>query len=344
MRPHRTLLVLAMLLSVVGCSSGPRDVDPNSKGKITRAPKEPPPYPREKPVPLDPALAATARKELGDALRVADPVVRIHALEAIRLTTGNEHKADIIRCLSDPEAIVRFAAALAAGELRLHEAHDALLAIAEDRSENVRVAVRFALHRIGDTHLSHQLEKMAQDPNPVVRTHTALVLGLIGEPSALGILRVMRRDHDATVRQQAAESMWRLHDDAALQDLVGLTVSKYYDDQMFAMLALAAPRDTRIRQYLRGGLIAESDGKNTINEVPLAAARGMGMLGSDEGYGVALQGAQSPDYRSRVLAAFAFGAIGRPDSQGVLGKLLKDQDPNVRIAAAAGILELKAPS
>ena len=337
MRPYRTLLLLPLILCLTGCppAGTTRDVDPAVIGKMVGQPKEPPRVPLQKPVPLDPALAAAARAQLTAALHVADPVIRIHALEAIRLTTGDEHKADIIRCLSDNEAVVRFAAALAAGELRLGEAHDKLLSMADDRSENVRVAVRFALHRIGDTRYSHDLEHMAQDPNAVVRTHVAMVLGLIGEPSALGVLRVMRRDPDVAVRQQAAESMWRLHDDDALKELVGLTVSKFYDDQMFAMLALAAPRDTRIRPHLRGGLVADA------HEVSLAAARGMGMLGSDEGYGVALEGAGSPDLRQRMLAAFAFGAIGRSDAQDVLRRLLKDEDPNVRIAAAAGILQLK---
>ena len=345
MRPHRTLLVLPLILCLTGCppAGTTRDVDPAVKGKFVGQPKDPPRVPPRKPMPLDPALAAAARAELTAALHAADPIIRIHALEAIRLTTGDEHKADIIQCLSDNEAVVRFAAALAAGELRLSEAHDKLLSMVDDRSENVRVAVRFALHRIGDTRYSHDLEHMAQDPNAVVRTHVAMVLGLIGEPSALGILRVMRRDPDVAVRQQAAESMWRLHDDDALKELVGLTVSKFYDDQMFAMLALAAPLDTRIRQYLRGGLVADADSKNKINEVPLVAARGMGMLGSDEGYGVALEGAGSTDFRQRMLAAFAFGAIGRSDAQDVLGRLLKDEDRNVRIAAAAGILQLKPP-
>ncbi len=82
---------------------------------------------------------------------------------------------------------------LAAGELKLAQTHAHLLAMAEDRSENVRVAVRFALHRLGDTHLSHDLEHMAQDSDDRVRGNTAFILGLLGEPSALNILRVFAR-------------------------------------------------------------------------------------------------------------------------------------------------------
>ena len=41
-----------------------------------------------------------------------------------------------------------------------------------------------------------------------------------------------------------------------------------------------------------------------------------------------------------VLAALALGDIGRNDAQGTLAQLLKDQNQDVRIAAATAILEL----
>jgi HEAT repeat protein len=77
-------------------------------------------------------------------------------------------------------------------------------------------------------------------------------------------------------------------------------------------------------------------------EVALVAARAMGMLGSDEGYGIALQGAKSQDPQQRFLAALALGAIGRTDAQEPLRGLLTAQEPNVRLAAATAILQLNA--
>ena len=70
------------------------------------------------------------------------------------------------------------------------------------------------------------------------------------------------------------------------------------------------------------------------------AARAAGMLGSDEGYGVAMQGEKSADPRQRALAAMAYGAIGRSDAQPRLAKLLKDVDPDVRLAAANAIMQI----
>ena len=82
--------------------------------------------------------------ELSQALHNIDPILRAHALEGIRQSNSTAHQPEILLALHDADARVRFAAALTAGELRLKEAHEALLAIADDPSENVRVAVRFA--------------------------------------------------------------------------------------------------------------------------------------------------------------------------------------------------------
>jgi len=321
-----SLIVLSLIISAMcGCQS-------------TRVRPTVPTYPEPHPVALDQGLSAAAKTVLADALVAPETEVRVHAIEAIRLTDPQEHSADILHAMRDPQPQVRFAAALAAGDLRLQESRSILLEMASDTSPNVRVAVLYALHRLGDTHLSHELEAFARDASPLVRGNTAMVLGMLGEPTALRILKVMRLDQNPAVRQQASEAMWKLHDQAGLEDLVALSLSKHPDDQMIGLIGLAEPRDSRVRQRVRNGLTAD------YPEVTLVAARAMGMLGSDEGYGLALQGANSADKRQRQLAAFAIGAIGRPDSQPQLRKLMADPAPDVRLAAATALLQLKPAS
>src|SRR5438045_4205666 len=186
---------------------------------------------------------------------------------------------------------------MAVGELRIIEARPQLLKMVYDENRNVQVGVRFALHRLGDKRLSHDLEHYASDPDPGVRANTALALGLLGEPSALKILRPMALNRNTMVFLQVAEARWRLGDEAALKDLVTASVSRYADDQIIAFLAIAGPRDQRVIEHLRGGLTAE------YPEVRLVAARAVGMLGSDEGYVIANNGSRSPDPRQRALAA-----------------------------------------
>jgi HEAT repeat protein len=151
----------------------------------------------------------------------------------------------------------------------------------------------------------------------------------------VNVLRGMRGDRTPAVRIQVAEAMWRLGYRDALPDLIGFTVSSHPDDQMLSLLALAAPRDASVIEHVRGGLTSD------YKEVALVAARAMGMLGSDEGYGVAASAVKSPDARQRLLAALAFGAVGRTDAQPYLAALLKDSDPDVRLGAASSIFQLR---
>lgn len=355
--PLKTFLLAGLLLIVAAGCAGPG----GKTGYLPQPPKQPAPPPPAHPQPIDENLILDANRELTAALSSSDAFVRAHALEAIRdtnalsLSANHEtdarphaiqairaagaatHRREVIAALGDHESIVRFAAAMAAGELVLDEAHAPLLQMVDDPSENVRVAVRFALHRLGDTSLSHQLEALARDHDERVRANTAYVLGLLHEPSALPILRALRKDPSVPVRQQASEAMWQLGDQEGLKDLVGLTVSRFPDDQIVGLLGLAMPRRREVRQHIRAGLVSE----DTWPQVPLVAARAMGMLGSDEGFGIAQTGAASSDPHLRTLAALALGAIGRTDAQGTLRPLLRDGDPDVRIAAAAAILQLR---
>ena len=170
-----------------------------------------------------------------------------------------------------------------------------------------------------------------------VRGNTVLALGLLEEPSAAKILRILLRDNDPGVRMQAAEALWRMKDQQGLTSLVALSLSAYADEQMIGLMGLAQPRDQRVRQHVRAGLTAD------YPEVRLVAARAMGMLDSDEGYVIAIEGARSADARQRQLAALALGAIGRTDAQDSLQRLLKDEDQGVRLAAASAIMDLAPP-
>ena len=333
MKSLRLFVLLSLAIGGLACSGrggnkelfGGREVPP---------PKEPPPVPARKDEPLNASLVASARQQLATAAGSDDPVLRENAMEAARRLKDPAIHPLILKGLDDPIRIVRFRAALAAGEHRLAEAKPQLEAMADVPDPHLRIAVIFALHRLGITDYTHDLEGTATNPEPGVRADTAMILGLLGEPSAVKILKVLARDSNPVVRQMAWESMWRLGDQSRLDELVGLTISKYADDQMLGLLALSAPRNETVREHVRTGLTSDH------TETCLVAARAMGQLNSDEGYGVALKGAQSGEGRHRFLAALAFGAIGRTDAQPVLAKLLKDRDPRVRVAAATGLLEI----
>ena len=329
----RTVLALTIAVVAIGCA-GRGQQGPKALKVPPRAPNAPA-VPPVQHVQVDPQLQVSAQQEIQQAFASNDPVLRANAIEAAQNALDNAAARQMVLSgLGDGHEVVRFAAAMAAGKLRLRDAYRPLLRLVNDPDVRVRVGVRYALHRLGDTRFSHDLERTAQDPSKYIRADTAMVLGLLNEPSALKILRQMQNDDEPIVRLQVAEAMWRLGDEQGLESLTAASISKFTDDQMIATQALAGPRDQRVLSHLRGKLTTQWE------EINLVAARAMGELGSDEGYGVAVKGARSADVRQKSLAALAFGAIGRADAQTHLAPLLRDSNPGVRLASATGILQL----
>jgi HEAT repeat protein len=328
------MLGMFCLLAMYGCGR------PQSLGqKEIPLPKQPPPPPPRVEVPLNQPLRELSRKEIREAFASSDPLIRANAIEAAQDTFTPAEAQDMVAAgLKDQEAIVRFASAMAVGEMPLRPLGNLLWGMIYDDSPKVRIGVRFALHKLGDTRLSHDFEKTALDPDPRVREDTAFALGLLGEKSGIKVLQHMQSDPDGGVRIAVAEAMWRLGDERGLEVLEAGSVSQFLDDRMLSIMGLAGPKDQRVEEVLRARLTDD------YIEIPLVAARAMGQLGLDDGYTVAMNSLHSTDPRQRYLAALALGAIGRSDAQTALAPLLKDADARVRLAAATALLQIKPPA
>lgn len=367
--PSLTLIgcCLGFAVLAAGCggggSGGRRGAD-NRPAFMPGQSKPPPGFPAQRDVPLDPALVSAARQALQDLLKSDLPSDRAHAIEGLRDTLPAEATGPVLAGLDDSNQIVRFAAAFAAGELKLVAARPKLQSMANDPDPKVRVAVRFALHVLGDSSRTADLEAYATDFGPEgkkVRGATAMVLGRLREPTAANVLRLLRVDPDDAVRQQAEESLFLLNDERAPKAIVGyISGSKFPDDQMFGLMVLAEARRPQYRNHAREQLSfddpdARASGRLTGGylEVALVAARALGAMGADDGYGVAMRGAKGGTPLHRALAAAAFGEIGRTDAQPYLAKLLEDAtrqqdvkpskdggESDVRAAAATAILRI----
>ena len=304
--------------------------------KLTRPVPVAPAYPEPNVEAPDRLLREKATAQILASCASKSAFGRAHAIEAAKNLPPDLMRDVVIVAAQQQQAtVVRFAALMTAGEMRVADIRQYALKLVDDPDKNVQAAAIFAMHRLGDKRFSHRLEALAIDSDRQIRANTSMLLGIMEEPSAARILRHQMRDSDPVVRLQAAEGLWRLHEQDALTDLVSATISRYPDDQMIAALALAAPRDPRVVEHLRGMLTT------SYPEVNLVAARAIGQLGLDEGYGVAMKATLSDDPRQRQLAALALGAIGRMDSQQALGKLLLDTNEDVRLAASSALLQLR---
>lgn len=323
-----SILLMAVIGTAAGCNAARND-----QGALLTPPEAPAAPPAQN-VPLDDQLVADAEKVVRETITAPDPIGRANALEAVEHLPRQSALELLTEGLSDPDARVRFAAAMAAGRLRLQELKPQLEAMAEGSSPNGRVAAVFALHRIGDTSRSQRLAEYALSDDVLVRANTAVALGLLDEPTAVRLLRPMREDPDSNVRLNAAEALWRLRDAEGFEALLAASISGFSDDRVLGTLALAAPADARAQPALEGKLTDD------YVEVQLAAARGLGALGSDRGYSVAAARLNDKDARRRAMAALALGEIGRLDAQPRLRPLLADADSYVRLAAATAALKI----
>ncbi|MGF1634872.1 MAG: HEAT repeat domain-containing protein, partial [Phycisphaerae bacterium] len=240
----------------------------------------------------------------------------------------------IVAALDDEAPSVRFAAAVAAGQAGIPQARPKLVRLLDDPDARVHPGAIFGLHMLGQKQYSRRLEQLARDNDPGVRGNVAFVLGLMNEPTAVNPLRGMQSDLSPLVRIQAAEALWAYGDDRGKDVLMGYSISRFADDQMDALWALSASPNVRVLPLLRGKLTDD------YPEIGLTAARALGRLGMDDGYGVAVAHARAKEPLRRMLAALAFGEIGRLDAQPHLAPLLGDTDPRVRLAAATAVLRL----
>ncbi len=278
-------------------------------------------------------------------------VVRVEAIEALNGRELNESAPWIRSALLDDHPAVRFAACVAIGEARDAGAGAGISQCLRDPNASVRVSALFARHRLGYTERTGDLAGYyLHDSDAMVRRNAAMVLGLLGEKDAVKVLAKGMKDADAGVRDHALEAMARLGNREARQELTFMTGAGLGSDEVFAINALAATGDPAYMETFRYKL-------NTAShlETQLAAARGLGLLHSDEGFEPAMRAlrleqptrsdpqdpAEGQILRTRQLAAAALGAIGRMDALPALEKLLNDYgDPRVQVSAARAILDI----
>lgn len=281
----------------------------------------------------------------------ANPAVRAQSVEALRWC-GDEQAMPWVRAaLLDDHPAVRFAACVAIGERKDKAGMGAVRQRISDADAGVRVAALFALHRLGDDSQTQRIPVyLLENPDPAVRRNAAMVLGIMGEKSAVKVLASAMKDRDPGVRNYALEALTRLGNPEARQELTFMANSGVGADETFAVQALSAVADPRLEDLLRYKF------QNALHvETKLAAARGLAMLGRQDGYALALTSLtstratvndpqddpQGQVLRVRLLASAALAAMGNTDALPALGNVLeKNNDPRIQIAAAHAILRI----
>ena len=304
-----------------------------------------------------------ALAEIRQAAESKDHATRAHAMEALPLALGQSGGVICKQALSDPVAEVRFAAAMAIGDIRYAPAKEKLLRMARWKVEGAEPDARvfcgvvYALHRLGDSRHTSQLGSLLFDRRKHVRASAVVAMGKMREPSAVVPLReAMANELDHGLTLEFTCSLARCGDKRSLRLLEAYTKSQFVDERMIAIQAMAEMRSTLGPSVFASLMVGDQSPR-----VRVAAARGLARIGRgnqrtfrycaraaveprklmNKALGGRRQSTQEEVRSLQRLAAMSLGWFrGNDQAVDVLAGLLRNDDDGVRVAAAAAILRV----
>ncbi len=280
-----------------------------------------------------------------------DIILRCHAIECIAaLKATKSQRAMVIEALADEDSTVRYAAAIATGDLKERAAIAKLNRMISDKSVSVRLAVAYALERMGDKRFARSYDKTLYCDNTQYSALSCVLLGKLGtKPPRMDSCRKLWKVYnnsqtDMKVRLQAAESLAKLGDKKVLRKLMVCAGSSYADDRMLAVSGLG---------YIKGADVAGAFSMLSVLlddsqlEVQLAAIRASGRkvdpsylkLARKSVYHNDPGGNISVTVRVRSLAILALGASGSDSDTSIIYKAMSDDSPLIRIVAARAAID-----
>lgn len=320
-----------------------------AKSAAKSAADSPASEPRDSRASVPPSLSSEPtepRAILEAAARSSWPSLRAYAMEASisrpRLLAENASRA-----LADENRGVRFVTCMAIAQSGQVQYVELLRPLLADPSDSVRAAAMLALTRSGEKVNLTPLAAMLQCDDPEVRANAQLVLGELGNASAIPLIRDSLGQGMTLVNPLRV----RLIDLSAAEALVKLGQKAEVEPIRAALFAppeqgeLTVVACDAVRRIHDGGSIPMLERIATVRgraerspEIRLAAARALQALGVRQGpLAVATPLVGHPDARVRAQAAIVLGEIGTAEARSLLEPLLRDGDPAVKVAAAAGL-------
>jgi len=289
---------------------------------------------------------------LTEASRSDRPVLRANAIEAMQMMP--ERALPMARRgLNDPNPAVRFAAVVTAGMLGFESLAGDIEPLVEDANPSVRAAAMYALHKFGRDINITPLAGMLSSQDPGLRANVAMILGLMGDESAIPMLREagtrpmprVSEQRVAVVRIQIAEAMARLGDDGALNSLRAGAHSSIGEVRVVAINAIGAVGDEK------GAAMMQVLLENQPVEVRLAAAGALARVARKQEYEnrnvgqwlkdmedkarpMVLKESRSDRDAHRAQAAWVLGWFNDVPTLNRITEMMKQEDGPVQLYAA----------
>jgi len=278
---------------------------------------------------------------------------RANAAEAVAVARDVRVPA-LELALRDEAMPVRFAALLAIGKAQIRELGPAAAKFQSDPDLNVRGAAVFAARRTGQPAEMNILGQMAMSPDVTTRSNAYLILGRLGDKSAIALLRAAGAkplDKRTSLSRQAisqiqlAEALARLGDDDGLRVMRAAMYERDAEQRVFAVTLFG---DLNDRSFSAALAAMASEDRPDLPELPVAAAVSMAKLGDPGGLPRLLEAAENstikwngqtyPASQIQAQAAFGLARLIDPRAKAALEKLLDHPEAPVRLSAASSVL------
>jgi len=339
---------LVALISLSGCSQ-PAGKRPDPRLLVTSA------APPNTPAPISNVAMSTLRERaiqiVEEVSQDSDASLRSNAVEAATYAPGRLQ--DVIqRGLGDKNAGVRGVTATAIGRSRIKGYTPQLQALLTDAEAITRVSAMFALLRTGvEIDRTPFAAYLLENPSPWVKRQVVDVLGLLGDPSAKGLLRAAAKERlpefspsqTRLLQLQIAQALVRLGDFTQRPVIRAALYPAQPDELEAAVLAIQIIGETQDKeaaaQLVNIAQYKERSGQKYPPEVRLAVASSLAQLGMPQGSFVANEYVNEPSPTVRAQAAFVYGVTKGAGNGARLVAMMEAPEPLVRISAAAAVLK-----
>jgi HEAT repeat protein len=302
---------------------------------------------------IDPELLrAQAIDMLVAAMADADPLMRANAIEGLQLAPDRLGSL-IPGALEDENAGVRFVAAMTVGQLQLAQFVANLRPLLDDESQSVQAGAMFALVRCGQRVDLTPMATMIRSEDPEVRANVAMILGDLGNTSAIPLIQsalgvhMMQMDpaRARIVDLQMAEALVKLGQYYEIEVIRAALFTPAEEGEITALACIITGRlrDNRAAANLLS--LAQRTGiRQQPNEVRIAATYAIALIDPTRApVDVVLPFLDAELPQTRIQAVLTLGVIQDPAWLGAVARLMTDEVPLVRVAAAAAALRILTP-
>lgn len=188
------------------------------------------------------AARADALRIIETALSDNNPDIRCKAIEVVASGRQVRLMPKVQRLLEDEYVPVRFAAAMAVGDLEYSLGKRSVSRLLKDKDLNVVIAASYAMGKLGSAEYFQVLHRALENSDQTVRANAALLLGKSGDRRVVELLyeTLQSKDSDDKVVFQTAESIAMLGDERIYPKLWTMLISAYADVRLAGISSMRA--------------------------------------------------------------------------------------------------------